>query len=158
AASHERAPLARAEASHLDRRARGRAGGARRAHVLLRRRAGFCHAVRVARRGGHRGGSTLARASTCRGGIPTGSRHRLVARLIVLDRAQSVLLVRYKEYRAGRGESFWATPGGRVEEGETLLDAAAHELREETGLTAPVGSETCARLFTFELPEGPVDQ
>lgn len=84
--------------------------------------------------------------------------HRTTARLIVLDGAQSLLLVRYAEHRSGRPGSYWATPGGAIEPGETPHEAAARELREETGLRVPVGRSLWTRTVTFELPQGWVEQ
>ena len=57
---------------------------------------------------------------------------RRASRLVVIDPEGRVLLFRIREPRTGL--PFWLTPGGGLEEGETHLEAAGRELREETGL------------------------
>ena len=56
---------------------------------------------------------------------------RRSARVILVDDDHRVLLFRIVD---GERHPVWITPGGGVEEGESLLDAAVRELREETGL------------------------
>ncbi len=59
---------------------------------------------------------------------------RTSARVILVDDKGCVLLVRILDPQDSK-PPFWITPGGSVEEGETLSRAAARELKEETGLS-----------------------
>jgi TDG/mug DNA glycosylase family protein len=61
-------------------------------------------------------------------------RERVAVRALVLDEESRVLLLHWA--RTVRS-SFWITPGGELESGETEEEALCRELREETGLAAP---------------------
>jgi 8-oxo-dGTP diphosphatase len=52
---------------------------------------------------------------------------------VAVLRGKTVLLVKRARPPS---QGFYAYPGGKVEQGETLLEAAARELKEETGLEA----------------------
>lgn len=66
---------------------------------------------------------------------------------VVRDDLGRILLV-----QRGRAPSagLWSLPGGRIEPGETAVDAAAREVREETGLEVAVGP----LLLSAELAGG----
>ena len=60
--------------------------------------------------------------------------HRETARVILRDRDGHFLLL-LTHFDAGVGlPPRWITPGGGIDEGESVLGAAVRELREETGL------------------------
>lgn len=68
--------------------------------------------------------------------MPDQQTYRRSARVVLLDRTDRVLL--FKSLAgpdAPEKGHCWSTPGGGVEEGETLAEAAARELFEETGLS-----------------------
>jgi TDG/mug DNA glycosylase family protein len=72
---------------------------------------------------------------------------RAAVRALVLDRRDQTLLVQFRD-RSGR--SWWATPGGGADEGESLEETIRRELAEEAGLLEfELGPEIWTRDHTF---------
>lgn len=87
----------------------------------------------------------------------TPNRLRRSARVILLDGAGRVLLLRFVIERMRGPYLFWATPGGEVEPGEELLAAAQRELREELGLSLPLLGPVHHASGVFEFKHEVVD-
>ena len=84
---------------------------------------------------------------------------RPAARIIVIAPDDRVLLFCWTHdlLRSPRGR-VWITPGGGLEGDETHEQAAARELLEETGITAPLGPCVWTRRHVFPWRVAPIDQ
>ncbi len=83
-------------------------------------------------------------------------RTRSAARLLLIDSTNRVLLFRFTHINdALAGKSYWATPGGGLEHGESFEQAAIRELHEETGISRhDIGKVIMERSFEMLLPNG----
>jgi 8-oxo-dGTP pyrophosphatase MutT (NUDIX family) len=77
---------------------------------------------------------------------------RIAARVLVLDEDGAVLLLQGRDpARPDRG-TWWFTPGGGLDPGETADEGARRELREETGHVAgDLGPVVYRRTVEFEF-------
>jgi 8-oxo-dGTP pyrophosphatase MutT (NUDIX family) len=65
-------------------------------------------------------------------------RERLTARVVLLDGDGRILLLQGRLPGDPDGPLFWYTVGGGAEDGESVMEAAAREIVEETGLADAV--------------------
>lgn len=66
---------------------------------------------------------------------------RLIVRAVVFDETNKVAIHRIKRNDAFGDASYYETPGGGVDEGETLLEALERECHEELGISIDVLDE-----------------
>jgi 8-oxo-dGTP diphosphatase len=73
---------------------------------------------------------------------------------MLFDEAGAILLIRFVVPREDGEFVFWALPGGEIEAGETEVEAATREVREELGLALTVaGPAYCDRNQFFHQGE-----
>lgn len=84
-------------------------------------------------------------------------KHRETARTLMLDERNRVLLM-YTHWDPGTGlPPRWLTPGGGIDEGEQVSEAAVRELFEETGLVVTpeeLGDQIGSIAFEIDWTEG----
>ncbi len=85
-------------------------------------------------------------------------RIRKSSRLLVLNENHQILLFQFTHTNdALAGQSYWATVGGGLEEGETFEQAACRELYEELGVVRQnVDTHVATRNFEMMLPSAEV--
>ena len=79
-----------------------------------------------------------------------GAKQRRSARVILLSPAAEIFLINFVVPRSSGPFSFWATPGGEVEEDETDLSAAQRELHAELDLIADLEGPVHIAIAEFE--------
>ena len=77
-------------------------------------------------------------------------RPRPAARVLLFDTARRLLLIRSTPSRE-TDVYYWMAPGGEQHPGETPQQTAERELREETGIVAPLGPCVWLREFTWRF-------
>jgi 8-oxo-dGTP pyrophosphatase MutT (NUDIX family) len=79
---------------------------------------------------------------------------RPTTRVLLFDPAGRILLMKGLLPKAPPGAGAWFPVGGGVEPGETHLEAAAREIREETGVTAfELGPIVWTRQGVLHIPQ-----
>ena len=74
--------------------------------------------------------------------------------LVVDDRSGPPRVLLLRQYRYPADDFLWELPAGRIDRGESVLDAAKRELLEETGFRA----QHWKRLFTYYSSPGFLDE
>ena len=89
----------------------------------------------------------------------TGRVRRVAARVILVDDRDRVLLVHGRAPARPDRPAWWITPGGGVDGGETVPEAARREVYEETGLRVDdLGPVVRQRTVAFHLDGREIEQ
>jgi len=90
---------------------------------------------------------------------PRSPSRRVAARVVLVTDDDTVLLISARDPGSVGAPEFWFTPGGGVEPGETLEEAARREVHEEVGHTLDgLGPVVWERTTAFDFDSSTIVQ
>lgn len=85
-------------------------------------------------------------------------RERATARVVLLDPDNRVLLINERDPESSGELTYWLTPGGGIDPGESAREAASRELSEEVGLDlrpealrGPIARRTVVHAYSDKI-------
>lgn len=79
---------------------------------------------------------------------------RIVKVRAVITTRNTILCFKLKPYGGNAAADFWSLPGGKVENGESLVSALKRELVEETGIAPDIGNVLYVQQFKNDARRG----
>lgn len=80
-------------------------------------------------------------------------KRKVTARAIILNDGGQLFCVRLKAYGGKQERTYWCTPGGGLEQGESLEKALSREMKEETGIPPVIGKLLYVQQYRLEDEE-----
>jgi 8-oxo-dGTP pyrophosphatase MutT (NUDIX family) len=76
--------------------------------------------------------------------------NRRIAVRAIIERDGKILCAQLKPYHESiKANGFWSTPGGGIDEGESLIPALQREIMEELGVHAVIGNLLYVQQFEY---------